>query len=148
MSDTKMRNARERFTVSNYLVNNASLIHAIPTNTERARHVAEALGIEITVSRLVTAAVAAGLGLALGTGQPNVLALLHQCAPPGRGAEAIGIRATIGNASSAMLPLAFGAAGATLGLFAVFWGLGALIACGIPLAARKALKNNQHTQRK
>ena len=63
MSDTKMRNARERFMVSNYLVNNASLIHAIPTNTERARHVAEALGIEITVSKLVTAAVAAGLTL-------------------------------------------------------------------------------------
>ena len=63
MSDIKAKNARERFTVSNYLVNNASVIHAIPTNTERARHVAEALGIEITVSKLVTAAVAAGLTL-------------------------------------------------------------------------------------
>ena len=63
MSDAKAKNARERFTVSNYLVNNASVIHAIPTNTERARHVAEALGIEITVSKLVTAAVAAGLTL-------------------------------------------------------------------------------------
>ncbi len=85
------------------------------------------------------AATAFGLGLALGSGQPNVLALLHTNAPPGRGAEAIGIRATIGNASSAFLPLAFGAAGATLGLFAVFWGLGAIVACGIPLAARMAL---------
>jgi hypothetical protein len=37
------------------------------------------------------------------------------------------------------LPLAFGAAGATLGLLIVFWGLGAIIACGVPLAARKAL---------
>lgn len=63
MSDIKAKNARERFTVSNYLVNNAAIIHAIPTNTERARHVAEALGIEITVSKLVTAAVAAGLTL-------------------------------------------------------------------------------------
>ena len=63
MSDLKAKNARERFTVSNYLVNNAHIIHAIPTNTERARHVAEALGIEITVSKLVTAAVAAGLTL-------------------------------------------------------------------------------------
>ena len=63
MSDIKAKNARERFAVSNYLVNNASVIHAIPTNTERARHVAEALGIEITVSKLVTAAVAAGLTL-------------------------------------------------------------------------------------
>ncbi len=86
------------------------------------------------------AAVAAALGLALGTSQPNVLALLHAGAPPGRGAEAIGIRATIGNASAVSLPLAFGAAGATLGLFAVFWGLGLVIATGIPVAARRALR--------
>lgn len=92
-----------------------------------------------TEQPLSLAATAFVLGLALGTGQPNVLALLHTNAPPGRGAEAIGIRATIGNASSAFLPLAFGAAGATLGLFAVFWGLGAIIACGVPLAARMAL---------
>ncbi len=81
---------------------------------------------------------AAGLGLALGSGQPNVLALLHGAAPPGRGAEAIAIRASIGNLSAVSLPLAFGAAGATLGLFAVFWGLGVVIACGIPVAARRA----------
>lgn len=86
------------------------------------------------------AAIAAALGLALGTSQPNVLALLHSGAPPGRGAEAIGIRATIGNASAVTLPLAFGAAGATLGLFAVFWGLGLVIATGIPVAARRALR--------
>lgn len=92
---------------------------------------------------LSMAATAAGLGLALGTGQPNVLALLHQNAPPGRGAEAIGIRATIGNASAITLPLAFGAAGAALGLYAVFWGLGAIIACGIPLAASKAFSNSK-----
>lgn len=86
------------------------------------------------------AATAAALGVALGTSQPNVLALLHSGAPPGRGAEAIGIRATIGNASAVSLPLAFGAAGATLGLFAVFWGLGLVIATGIPVAARRALR--------
>jgi len=84
------------------------------------------------------AATAAVLGLALGTGQPNVLALLHTMAPAGRGAEAIGIRATIGNASSIMMPIAFGAAGAALGLFVVFWSLSLAIATGIPLAASKA----------
>ena len=88
---------------------------------------------------------AAGLGLALGTGQPNVLALLHHNAPAGRGAEAIGIRATIGNASAVMLPIAFGAAGTALGQFAVFWGLAAIIACGVPLAARKAFKRFDST---
>ncbi len=89
---------------------------------------------------------AAGLGLALGSGQPNVLALLHGGAPPGRGAEAIAIRASIGNLSAVALPLAFGAAGAALGLFAVFWGLGAVIACGIPVAARRALRTSNTTQ--
>lgn len=86
------------------------------------------------------AAVAVALGLALGTSQPNVLALLHSGAPPGRGAEAIGIRATIGNASAVSLPLAFGAAGASLGLFAAYWGLGLVIATGIPVALRRALR--------
>ena len=88
---------------------------------------------------ITLAATAAVLGLALGTSQPNVLALLHSIAPPGRGAEAIGIRATIGNASSVMMPLAFGAAGATLGMFVVFWGLSLAIAAGVPLAASKAM---------
>ncbi len=95
---------------------------------------------------LAMAAVAAGLGLALGTGQPNVLALLHQWAPAGRGAEAIGIRATIGNASAVLLPLAFGAAGATLGLYAVFWALGILIACGVPLAIKQSRQQTDLNQ--
>lgn len=95
---------------------------------------------------LAMAAVAAGLGLALGTGQPNVLALLHQWAPAGRGAEAIGIRATIGNASAVLLPLAFGAAGTALGLYVVFWLLALLIAVGVPLALRQS-RQQTHMQR-
>ena len=89
------------------------------------------------------AATAAVLGLALGTGQPNVLALLHTIAPAGRGAEAIGIRATIGNASSIMMPIAFGAAGAALGMFVVFWSLSLAIAAGIPIAASKAMAQSR-----
>jgi predicted MFS family arabinose efflux permease len=83
-------------------------------------------------------AVAATLGLALGSSQSNVLTLLHYTAPAGRAGEAIGIRATIGNTCQVVLPLAFGAAGATLGLFTVFWGIGAMIGAGIPVAWRKA----------
>ena len=89
---------------------------------------------------LTMAAGAFALGLALGSGQPNVLALLHLGAPPGRGAEAIAIRASLGNLSAVSLPLAYGAAGAALGLFAVFWGLGAIIALAVPVAARRALR--------
>lgn len=83
-------------------------------------------------------AVAAALGLALGSSQSNVLTLLHHAAPVGRAGEAIGIRATIGNTCQVVLPIAFGAAGATLGLFTVFWGIGAMIGTGIPVAWRKA----------
>jgi predicted MFS family arabinose efflux permease len=92
---------------------------------------------------ITLAATAVVLGLALGTGQPNVLALLHTIAPAGRGAEAIGIRATIGNASSIMMPIAFGAAGAALGMFVVFWSLSLAIAAGIPLAASKAMAQSR-----
>jgi MFS family permease len=82
--------------------------------------------------------VAAALGLALGSGQPNVLALLHHASPVGRAGEAVGIRVTMSNACQVALPLAFGAAGATMGLFAVFWGMGAMIGTGVPLVWRKA----------
>lgn len=78
------------------------------------------------------------LGLALGSSQPNVLSLLHHAAPAGRAGEAVGVRVTISNATQVALPLAFGAAGATLGLFAVFWGMGAMIGTGVPFAWRKA----------
>jgi predicted MFS family arabinose efflux permease len=82
--------------------------------------------------------VTAALGLALGSSQPNVLALLHHASPAGRAAEAVGIRVTISNASQVVLPLAFGAAGAALGLFAIFWGMGAMIGYGVPIAWRRA----------
>jgi predicted MFS family arabinose efflux permease len=89
------------------------------------------------------AAAAFALGLALGSGQPNVLALLHIGAPAGRGAEAIAIRASLGNLSAVALPIAYGAAGAALGLFAVFWSVGAVIAAAVPVAARRSLRLSQ-----
>jgi MFS family permease len=81
--------------------------------------------------------VASILGLAVGSSQPNMLALLHHTAPAGRAGEAVGIRVTIGNACQVFLPLAFGGAGATLGLTAVFWGMTAMIGAGVPIAWRK-----------
>jgi hypothetical protein len=94
--------------------------------------------METPVSIMLVTAV---LGLALGSSQPNVLALLHHASPPGRAGEAVGIRVTISNASQVVLPLAFGAAGATLGLFPVFWGMGAMIIAGVPIAWRKAAQH-------
>jgi predicted MFS family arabinose efflux permease len=96
--------------------------------------------LPFTQQPLAMGMAAFALGLALGSGQPNVLALLHSGAPAGRGAEAIAIRASLGNLSSVSLPLAYGALGVALGPFAVFWGLGAVIACAAPVAARRARK--------
>lgn len=81
--------------------------------------------------------VAAILGLAVGSSQSNMLALLHHTAPASRAAEAVGVRITIGNACQVFLPLAFGAAGAALGLYAVFWGMSAMIGAGVSLAWSK-----------
>jgi MFS family permease len=91
-----------------------------------------------TARPLTVMLVAAALGLAVGASQPNMLALLHLTAPPERAAEAVGIRVTIGNASQFLLPLAFGGAGAALGLSAVFWAMGALMGAGVPFAWRRA----------
>ncbi|WP_192805073.1 MFS transporter [Noviherbaspirillum aerium] len=82
-------------------------------------------------------AVSAMLGLAVGSSQPNMLALLHQHAPAGRAAEAVGVRVMIGNACQVLLPLAFGGAGAALGLKAVFWSMSVMIGAGVPLASRR-----------
>ncbi|GAB3539094.1 hypothetical protein GCM10027343_05980 [Noviherbaspirillum agri] len=81
--------------------------------------------------------IAAMLGVAVGSSQPNVLALLHHTAPAGRAGEAVGVRVTIGNACQVFLPLAFGGAGMALGLPAVFWGMAVMIGAGVPFVRRK-----------
>jgi MFS family permease len=93
--------------------------------------------IPVMEQPLSLTAVAALLGIAVGSSQPNMLALLHQHAPAGRAAEAVGMRVMIGNACQVLLPLAFGGAGAALGMKAVFWSMGMLIGAGIPLAVRR-----------
>jgi MFS family permease len=82
------------------------------------------------------------LGLGLGAAQPNVMALLHERAPPGRVGEALGLRVAIINSSSVALPLVFGAAGAVAGAAAAFWGMAALLAIG-SVAAHKRARDSQ-----
>lgn len=78
------------------------------------------------------------LGLGLGAAQPNVMALLHERAPPGRVGEALGLRVAIINSSSVALPLVFGAAGAVAGAAAAFWGMAVLLAVGGAAAHKRA----------
>jgi MFS family permease len=95
----------------------------------------------LTQQAFTMTTVAVILGLAVGSSQPNMLALLHHTSPPGRAAEAVGMRVTIGNACQVLLPLAFGGAGAALGLSVIFWGMGAVIGSGVPSAWRQARRH-------
>jgi predicted MFS family arabinose efflux permease len=83
----------------------------------------------------VMGACAVVLGLALGAVQPMIMTTLHQITPPERHGEAIALRSMAINFSSAVMPLAFGLAGATLGTSLLFWLMGAAVASG-SLAAR------------
>lgn len=73
---------------------------------------------------------AAVLGLALGSVNPMVMTSLHHLTPGDRHGEAIALRSMTVNATSALMPLAFGAAGATLGASALFWAMGGAVAMG------------------
>ena len=77
------------------------------------------------------------LGMAVGSGQPNMLSLLHSLAPPGRGAEAIGLRGTFANASGVAVPLIFGFTLSTIGILPIFWGVAALVSLAFPLAHKE-----------
>jgi MFS family permease len=67
------------------------------------------------------------LGLALGSSQPSILALLHQHSPPGRAAEAVGLRMALINGSQVSLPLTFGALGAVIGVAPLFWAYAVML---------------------
>ena len=76
------------------------------------------------------------LGLVLGVVQPMIMSTLHQITPEHRQGEALGLRFMAVNASSVVMPLIFGAAGAVAGVSAVFWVVGAGVASGSPIAWR------------
>lgn len=76
------------------------------------------------------------LGLALGSVQPMIMSTLHQITPEHRQGEALGLRLMSINASSVLMPILFGAAGAVAGVSPVFWVVGACVALGAPGAWR------------
>jgi MFS family permease len=85
------------------------------------------------------------LGLALGVVQPMVMSTLHQITPAHRQGEALGLRIMTVNASSVVMPLIFGAAGAVVGVSVVFWVVGTAVASGAPQAWRLRPKVQQHS---
>ncbi|HSW21741.1 MAG TPA: MFS transporter [Burkholderiaceae bacterium] len=78
----------------------------------------------------VMATLAMALGVTLGCVQPMVMSGLHHLTPAPRHGEAIALRSIVINLSSTTLPLVFGAAGAAVGVAALFWSVGAATAAG------------------
>jgi MFS family permease len=76
------------------------------------------------------AAISFLLGFGLGATQPSIMALMYAAAPPGRAAEAVGVRTVVLNSSSTALPLLFGGVGAAVGMLPVFWAMSAALAMG------------------
>ena len=74
------------------------------------------------------------LGLALGSVQPMIMSSLHQITPASRHGEALALRMMAINASSVLMPVVFGAAGAAVGVSIVFWTVGATAALGSRMA--------------
>jgi len=77
------------------------------------------------------------LGLGLGSAQPMIMSALYAASPPGRQGEAVGVRTTMINASTAIMPLAFGALGTALGVAPVLWAMAAALLSGGWLADRR-----------
>lgn len=67
------------------------------------------------------------LGLALGSVQPMVLAMLHQVTPPERHGQALGLRMLCSNAATIVMPLLFGMLAAATVPAAPMWLMGSLV---------------------
>jgi MFS family permease len=80
------------------------------------------------------AACAVCLGLALGCSQPMIMTTLHQITPSARHGEAIALRSMTINCSGALLPMAYGAAGALVGVGGLFWLMAGLVSAGTLVA--------------
>ena len=76
------------------------------------------------------------LGISLGSVQPMIMSTLHQITPEARHGEALGFRLMAINASSVLMPMLFGTAGAVVGVSVVFWTVGASVAAGARSAWR------------
>ena len=68
------------------------------------------------------------LGLTLGSVQPMVMSMIHQITPAHRQGEALGLRMMAINASSVMMPMLFGSIGTVVGVSALFWAVGVVVA--------------------
>jgi MFS family permease len=81
-------------------------------------------------SAYALAAVGFLLGLGVGCGQPMSMSLIYALSPPGRQAEAAGLRVTANNVTQLLIPLFFGSLGTAFGYAPVFLTNSAVLAIG------------------
>jgi MFS family permease len=67
------------------------------------------------------------LGLALGSVQPMILAMIHQVTPADRHGQALGLRMLATNAATIVMPVGFGALAALTGPAGPLWLMGAIV---------------------
>jgi MFS family permease len=91
-------------------------------------------------------ALSALLGLVLGCVQPMIMSALHMLTPEHRHGEAVGLRLTVLNFSSAIMPLIFGGVGSAIGISVVFWMAAAALSSGLPIV--RSLKIHEHQSKK
>jgi MFS family permease len=91
------------------------------------------------------AACAVVLGVMLGSAQPMILSTLMRLVPAERQGESLALRSMAINASSAAMPLLWGALGAVIGAAPMFWLMGAAVAAG-NVAAKRLRRAGAHTQ--
>ena len=103
--------------------------HAVMTAT-LALSAAAFVAVPFTEQPLLLAAVAFLIGLGLGCGQPLTMILSFNAAPAGRAAEAIAMRLTVSYGAHIVIPPAFGAVGAALGVAPIFWTCALLLGAG------------------
>ncbi len=96
------------------------------------------LAYPLAPNALAMGALAVLLGIALGSVQPMVMSMLHHLTPDNRHGEALAFRSMAINASSTLMPLAFGAAGTLAGAGILFWVMGGAVGAGSWLARRLA----------
>ena len=89
-------------------------------------------------SPLAMGGLAVLLGITLGSVQPMVMSMLYHITPDNRHGEALAFRSMAINASSTLMPLAFGAAGTLAGAGVLFWVMGGAVGAGSWLARRLA----------
>lgn len=95
------------------------------------------LAFPFSVSAPALIALSFVLGLGLGVGQPIVMSLLHENAPPGRVGETVGLRMSLIQTMAVGVPLVFGALGATIGVLPVFASVGVFLGLGGVAARRR-----------